>query len=174
MGDHMWVNTAWRVPWRRKTGLDLEAHVVLPAHSVLDNLGLSGIKRLPLEVLDMIREFSADSVFWRYNTVLDFSRGLSSLPSTPRQVMPLDRVRAWQRGELPITEKEGDPHLPVMRLTIDVKGIRKIERLSEHPRFKPGRTDHLAFIVLDEDSIIGIRAMFKVGHSYFTSQRDTR
>lgn len=168
----MWVNTAWRAPWRRITGLNLEAHVVLPVHSVLVNLGLSGIKRLPLEVLDMIREYSADSVFWRYNTALDFSRRLSSLPSSPRQVMPLDRVRSWERGELPVTEKEGDSYLPIMRLTMDVKGIRKIERFSEHPQFKPGRTDHLAFVVLDEDSIIGIRAMFKVGHPYFTSQGD--
>lgn len=110
----------------------------------------------------MVHSHSATSLIWRYCSALDITRRLSTAASYGLHSVPLCRVLAWERGGLPIID-EASSQLPVVRVTIDSGGIRKVERMSEKPRYKAWRTDSLAFAILEHGSLQGITAHFKFG-----------
>ncbi|XP_044721677.1 uncharacterized protein HRG_04592 [Hirsutella rhossiliensis] len=51
----------------------------------------------------------------------------------------------------------------VIRLTIDSRGIKKVENLPERPRFQRWRTNGLVFVILDHTCLEGVMAHFKFG-----------
>ena len=100
---------------------------------------------------------------------------LSVTPTKEPYSIPLFDISSWERGGLP--RIEAPLHGPIIRLTIDSRGIEIVERLTQRPfpgrsgrygqydrygqygRFGP--SDTLAFILLEE-RFIGITALFTV------------
>jgi hypothetical protein len=75
--------------------------------------------------------------------------------------VPIDQICLWERGIIRLHEAdEASPR--ILRLSIDSKGIRKVERLLEctDPRRKADGC--FAFIIEDEEVLRGVIAQFKV------------
>jgi hypothetical protein len=119
------------------------------------------MRRLPAEILSMIRDYSASNMIWRFQTVSGLIERFPIATTGPLLSLPLQTVSAWKRGGR-VTTVERPDILPVMCLTIDSWGIREIERLAESLEFGRRRTDGLVFVVLSHESLEGINARFKV------------
>lgn len=159
--DYLWILTAWRAPWPQAPYYHLRDRVTKTGESLFDALNMSSTRRLPAEILDMIRDYSASSIIWRFQTVSGIVERFPIASTDHLLSLPLQKVSAWKRGSQVTTAERADM-LPVMRLTIDSWGIREIERLVESPKFGRRRTDGLVFVVLSHQSLEGINAYFKV------------
>ncbi|POR31267.1 Uncharacterized protein TPAR_08516 [Tolypocladium paradoxum] len=160
--DHLWVVAAWRTPWRHAPPFRLEETAVIPDFSIFDGLGISRMRLLPPEVLQIVHGHSSTSLVWRYSAVSELTQRLPAALSDQLLSIPLCMVLAWNRGGQPVTT-ETVHRLPIIRLTIDSWGIKQVERLSERPGFKRWRTDSLVFVVLDQSHFEGVTAHFKFG-----------
>lgn len=187
--DRLWIAAAWRRPWRQVPWLWLDqpdsspVSIAWPAdtadtadtvatagsggheHDSLSHLAMR-LQRLSPEIVQMIRAQSADSLLWRYSVVLDRARYVAShvLPEGPLSV-PLTEIAAWERGgasPLDASAATSAAHLPIIRLTIDARGLRSIERLPSKPTSRSWRSFNLAFVVVDESEVRGVAVLFKV------------
>lgn len=75
-------------------------------------------------------------LLYRYTVVLDVASRLSSGPSEPLSFVPLRQVFSWERGSSPKLVDGLVVSLPIIRCTIDLIGVKKIERLAQRPRFE--------------------------------------
>lgn len=167
--DRLWRAAVSRSPWRGAPNFDLDQDTKLTVelvHEKAKSFGVSGLTLLPPELILMIRDYSKSGMFWRYISALSFSRELSAAPintdlSSAPTSMPLDSISAWVRGREPLSFQSPD-HLPLVRLTVDSRGIRQIERLPHRPSFHPWRSDNMAFAIQEESQLKDITTQFKV------------
>ncbi len=104
---------------------------------------------LPIEIVQQVQSYSTSSLLWRYNAVLDLVDQLSVASPDELVSIPLWDVLAWERGgSLVLATEPTRP--PIVRLTIDSRGINKVERLSERPRFDGQRYDDRFFALLTQ------------------------
>ncbi|KAH7111463.1 hypothetical protein B0J13DRAFT_461938 [Dactylonectria estremocensis] len=160
--DYLWVVTAWRTPWRRAPKFRLEEAVVKSDWSVFDHVNTSRMRSLPPEILKMIYEYSATSIIWRFNAASEVIQRLTIPSSDHLLSIPLREVSAWKRSGQPWTTETAH-NLPVVRLTIDSRGIQEVERLPGNPLFRRWRTDGLVFVTLNHELLDGVIAHFKFG-----------
>ncbi|KAK3336940.1 hypothetical protein B0T19DRAFT_56151 [Cercophora scortea] len=121
-----------------------------------------GLDKLPKEVMDMIWEFSPHALFWRSISTI------ARLPKTsePLRKIPLDSILSWERGGSLVTSPSPSPSLslpPYVRLTVDLNGICKVERLPKRPVYNGDTTESLAFVVEHTRDISNIDAEVKDG-----------
>lgn len=119
-----------------------------------------------------MHEYLKSTLLCQLTRALEFAQQLSAYSSTSLVSVPLYTVRSWKRGSPPAIAG-AESQMPIIRLTIDSKGLREIERLPRRPPFRSWRSDSLAFAVLEhrEDSISEfkeITADFKVLRILFT------
>ncbi|KAL6414356.1 hypothetical protein AUP68_00874 [Ilyonectria robusta] len=160
--DYLWVVTAWRTPWRRAPKFRLEEKVVKSVSSIFNHVNIPRIRSLPPEILQIIYEYSATSIIWRFNTASEVIQRLTIPSSDHLLSIPLHKVSAWKRSGQPRTTETAH-NLPVVRLTIDSQGIREVERLPGNPPFRRWRTDDLVFVTLNHELLDGAVAHFKFG-----------
>lgn len=164
--DHLWVLSAWRTPWREAPNFGLEEKNFTPNFSMFDNLGypLMEMKSLPLEVIHTIHGFSANNALWRFTAASAFPHRRPAASSDQLLTIPLSSLLSWDRGCRPVIADIGDTisRLPIVRMTIDAWGIKKVERLAEEPRFTTWRTNTYVYVVLHQVHLGGIIAHFKV------------
>lgn len=159
--DYLWVVTAWRTPWGRAPKFRLEEKVVKSVSSVFNHVNIPRIRSLPPEILQIIYEYSATSIIWRFNTASEVIQRLTIPSSDHLLSIPLHKVSAWKRSGQPRTTETAH-NLPVVRLTIDSQGIREVERLPGNPPFRRWRTDDFVFVTLNHEFLDGAVAHFKV------------
>ncbi|KAL6410051.1 hypothetical protein AUP68_06460 [Ilyonectria robusta] len=163
--DHLWVLSAWRTPWRQAPNFRLEEKTFTPNFSMFDKLGypLMKMKSLPLEVIQIIHEFSAASPLWRLTAASALPHRLPAASSDQLLTIHLSTLLSWDRGCQPVIADVGDTtsRLPVIRMTIDAWGIKKVEQLPEQPRFTTWRTNTYIYVVLPRTHLRGIIARFK-------------
>ncbi|KAL7916319.1 hypothetical protein GGI35DRAFT_33567 [Trichoderma velutinum] len=147
------VLASWRRPWKEAQPLFLPSRV--DRHTLDAVAGMFGLPQLcglPVELLEMIRGYSAHSLFWRSISALRVAAHVSDTRDELQrsEVVALRHVVSWERGgELDKSDSQTLP--PIIRLTIDSDGISKIERLSSHPRYSRGNYTHTAYIVGSEN-----------------------
>lgn len=161
--NQLWTVAAWRVPWRWAPHLFLDdADVLLPSSSVAEGIGMPGLGLLPSEIIQAIRNCSADSLYWRYITALDLGRYLSAFAPEGLISVPLNAILTWDRGagmDLAVAS----PQRPFMQLTIDSHGIKRIERLLIKPPYSGWRRcENKTFVILSESRLERITIHFKV------------
>jgi hypothetical protein len=95
-----------------------------------------------------------DHLFWRYVFACDLALRLCRAQSQALSIIPLDGVVSWVRGAAPELALDGSLGRlpPIIRLTLDHDGLKKLERLPERPWFRPRQFDDQVFIVGEEDS----------------------
>ncbi|QYT02936.1 hypothetical protein H0G86_009918 [Trichoderma simmonsii] len=102
---------------------------------------------------------------------------ISRTSPQPVRAMPLRSVLSWERdGELRRVEPSSPP-LPVIKLTIDCEGIRRMERLPARPQYSKlwsRPANHLAYIVEDEASLEGVKVQLKDGRFRLKLPRQLR
>jgi hypothetical protein len=129
-----------------------------------DRYGLTQLRTLPVELLITIEEFSRPHLFWRCVASVDLATQLSAGTSLPLQSFRLSSVVSWDRGNAPVIAAKGgdDFTAPIIRLTIDSGGLRKLERLPERPPYEQRRFDESVFIVESQSHFGSTVAHFKV------------
>lgn len=155
----LWAIGSWRNPWPRAQPIYLSDSInQVGLERISEISGLSDLHRLPSELVDMIRDLSPHQLFWRSIFVISLSSKIPQLRPLSRS--PLKEILSWERGALPVLTSA--PVLPLIRLTIDVHGINKIERLHEWPLFNSYTTNQSAFILEHIRDVSQIYVEFKV------------
>ena len=165
--DRLWARIEARRIWRGAPSLRLDSATNLDIGLVCakaEGCGIPGLRRLPPELIYMVYELSEKATFWRYVAIVSLGRELEAAPPASR-TLPLRSVSAWTRGAEPSQSSQQSPdHPPILRLTIDRRGLAQIERLSERPPYRRGRSDSMAYVVLTEgeDDLENIIMHYKV------------
>ncbi|KAM6477672.1 hypothetical protein HDV62DRAFT_372746 [Trichoderma sp. SZMC 28011] len=177
--NRLWILSAWKNPWRGMERLRLSNDII--DDEVLEKTarfgGIPLLCSLPREIIHMIKQYSEESVFWRCMMAIRLAACIHRTSPQPVRAMPLRSVLSWERnGELRRIEPSS-PSLPVIQLTIDCEGIRKMERLPTRPQYS-GRwsrpAKHLAYIVEDEASLEGVKVQLKDGRFRLKLPRQLR
>jgi hypothetical protein len=163
--ERLWITIGKRNLWQRAPILQLDRETGLDIEIVREKAEAYGIrilKLLPPELIHMIREYSDSATFWRYIHVLSLARELSCLQPdvVPRIAwIPLCNILSWTRGDYAAMLSSNCP--PLVRLTLDYRGIRKIERLSKSS-YEPKRSDREAFVISPAICFQDVVAVLKV------------
>jgi len=158
--DRLWVEAAWRSPWRHAPHLHLPDMNVALDISAAKALGLSGLRLLPLEMIQWIRSYSVISLLWRLSSARALASRLSAAAAGSLVSIPARDIPPWRRGDTPAPVVPS--RLPVIRLKIDSRGIEEVERLQKKPPYKVWRSDQSVFVLLEESCLEGARVHFKV------------
>ncbi|KAK5630102.1 hypothetical protein RRF57_005817 [Xylaria bambusicola] len=152
----LWTIGSWRNPWPRAQPIYLSNAIdQVELERISEISGLPDLRRLPPELVGMIRDLSPHQLFWRSIFLRPLSRS------------PLNEILSWERGATPVfTLSTLIP--PLIRLTIDIYGISKIERLREWPVFNSRTTNQSAFILEHIRDVPKIYVEFK---SYISNTR---
>lgn len=159
-----------RKPWKQAQPLRLPTRVdkhTLDAAASL--VGLPQLCGLPVELLEMIRDHSAHSLFWRSLSALRLACVSDTRDESQPQVVALQDVISWERGGR-LERGQSRTLPPIIRLTMDSDGISRVERLSGHPRYSRGSYTHTAYIVgsIDDLALCQVEAQLAVCTSYPT------
>ncbi|KAI1506026.1 hypothetical protein F5X99DRAFT_404574 [Biscogniauxia marginata] len=148
----LWAFAAWRIPWREAPSILCDDEFpVAPNPLVLEGYALSELRKLSPEIIKTIQGFSATSLLWRFSSALELARFSSVAAPSELISIPLCQLPVWERGGVPI--RATSRQAPFMRLTIDSRGIKTVERLPEMPRFELWRSDRLAFVIIEESCV---------------------
>lgn len=115
--------------------------------------GLPELARCPIEIIQLIQKYSSSKVFlWRAIMAYTLALQLDSLPQQRLTEYRLVDIVRWKRGEILVpTHPEDlysdDDEKSVMRITLDLRGIKEIERLPCHPQYSGSSIRSLYFIV---------------------------
>ncbi|KAL1893289.1 hypothetical protein Sste5346_006465 [Sporothrix stenoceras] len=188
--DRLWIAAAWRRPWRQAAWLWLDTPDEADNRMSLDRVvttiidtekgakdaddndrtdrqeSITGIfhrlLKLPAELVEMIREDSAESLIWRYAAVLDRCQPLAG-EDNQLTSMPLTDIAAWERGS-PAQVSDNTADNPILRLMIDARGLRSIERLAALPPATHDRHSYKeAYVIVHQDEVKGVMIHFKYG-----------
>lgn len=177
--ERVWFAVVSRRPWRGVPSLPLDDDTNAAVELVrerAEKLGIPGLRSLPSELIQMIRDYRKSEDFWRYIAVLNVSRDISAasvntnLPS-PTLTIPLCNISAWARGKgQGLLHSAANP--PIIRLTIDGRGIRQVERLPRRPMYQQCRADNVAYVIQEESQLEDVQAQLKVDLSIYCLERD--
>ncbi|KAK4198906.1 hypothetical protein QBC40DRAFT_340954 [Triangularia verruculosa] len=163
--NRLWILAVWRNPWRGAQPVHLSAPMVDKdtLRTISSFCGLPRLYKLPLELLEMIRQYSRHSLLWRCIPALQLADYVSATKPKPLLTVPLRELLFWERGGN--FERVTASRLPLqtLRFTVDSAGISKVERLPGPPTYAGECTSRYAFIVQDETSISDVVAQFKDG-----------
>lgn len=116
-------------------------------------LGIPRLGQLPTEIALIIQSYSFDSILWRLYTTLSVAKQASSGNGSFQDLKTfrIGEISAWERGEEPILANDS-PQDPIIRLTLDAYGIRKVERLPNYSDTMSDQVDcgSTAFAFVDE------------------------
>jgi len=139
--SRLWMIAARKHPWRRAPLIEfctvkseISKEALFELVPLFIDLPLPLLINLPLEILDKIRDFSPDAILWRHVAVLRLIEQISGT-KTEALTVPINQISSWERGIHPVQiinrpsneDQISDP-LKIIRLTLDSRGIRKLER----------------------------------------------
>lgn len=163
---HIWIRAAWKRPWGLAPSIyksTMSSPVVeIDPQMVYDRaagLGIPQLKKLPRELVWLIRNFSSKATFWRYVAALSTANQIRSSTSSSPCRQPICEVESWRRGNdisrtsPPRPTSSFSP--PILRLGIDANGINILERVAAVDAPIVGYlSEH--YIVEDEKDFAGI------------------
>ncbi|KAL6871352.1 hypothetical protein J3F83DRAFT_773044 [Trichoderma novae-zelandiae] len=158
---------SWRKPWAGARPLLLPSNVDKPRLDlVAGQLGLPQLSALPLELVQLILNRSADALLWRGISAWRLAEYLADVRDDlkPPQIIALRDVTSWERGGEVVTG-QSTTLPPVVRLTIDSEGIRSVERLASQPPYLRGSHKLAAYIVgsVEDETLRHVRVQFAHG-----------
>lgn len=158
----LWVAAAWRTPWRGASPLcfPIDATRSSSLKALCDICKLPRLHKLPLEILQMIQSYSEHALIWRGVLAFDLAAHISKETPSSLSTIPLQDILFWERGNQPQVMLSPFPP-PLIRITVDLIGISKIERISCQP-YKCKCYSSCVYIVVQEKSISKYKAQFKV------------
>jgi len=129
---------------------------------VAKECAIQALAKLPMELIAMIRDLSDRAIFWRYVSVLGIAEEVATTTQSGSIVtMPLSQISLWERDSIAL-QKGHAVMATRLRLSIDRRGIRRVERLQDYSDAGGDTADCIGFIVEDESALEGVLAEFKV------------
>lgn len=167
--DRLWLAACWRKPWRGAPRLVLPENCTLGLEAVAEvaeKFGMKLMARLPPEIVQMIRSFCDDSLFWKLASALDLSDRFHATSTSHITTLPLGKIVEWQRYSELVTADSRDsdsPDLPpFIRITIDSRGVSNIDRLDTDLSDDVMPRDNESYIIQDAASCDNIETILKV------------
>ncbi|POR32421.1 Uncharacterized protein TPAR_07376 [Tolypocladium paradoxum] len=156
----LWLAATWRSPWQGALPLDVEPSVgYRNPNGILDDL--PRMPSLPPELRLKIWEFCASSPLQLYTAVSDLRDEMASSKQRKWSSIPLIEIKSWARScQL---ECDDTPDNPIIRLTFDSRGLRRIERLSKPQSRSSSGSDFNAFVVEAAERFSGVLVEFQLG-----------
>lgn len=168
----------WGHPWRQLGSLSIPPEVSFSRDisrvqadglagytslkRICSKVGLQSLEKLPQELLDMILEYAEPCALLRYSTVLCLAELLSlEEQGSMSAVCPMGRITSWHRGYLPNIKDEDENKATFVRLTIDCRGLRRIDQLSS-PTEESSLRSGCLFSVERIDCLSSVTAQFRV------------
>jgi hypothetical protein len=167
----LWRFAAWRMPWKRAPPSLLPEDFFVPGSTILAEVsslyGVPLLQRLPSEVVRMIGMEADSPLFWRISVAMALALEFSSSPPTKLVTVPLSDLRSWSRnGEAAISRAEA-AHLPIVRLTIDCRGLKSVERFPVgQPAFCYETSVNEIFVLKHQDCFRDAYALLQVRYIY--------
>lgn len=130
----LWLAGRKRYAWRGMPALNFMSSTTLERPSLEMISEMCGFRDVFLpEVAQLIQSHSQSHCLWRYCSVLKLVQDLELAETLETAMYPLSQVQSWSRGEDP--ELVQDEHLagPFIKLKIDARGVKSIERISKIP-----------------------------------------
>jgi hypothetical protein len=165
--SHLWTRAAWRKPWRGASAIafhSTEFPILCQSFmEVAARLRMpTWISKLPLEILAIVRRFSSNALIWKYAAVL----GLADHICTDNRLgnsrqEPFNHIYHWERGAQVCLKDDGSM-LPIIRLGIDSRGIKTLERFATDEPLNNSKGGCSAFVIEREESLHNVTAEFKV------------
>ncbi|KAK4234056.1 hypothetical protein C8A03DRAFT_18978, partial [Achaetomium macrosporum] len=115
------------------------------------------------ELLETIRHQSQQSLLWRCILVFQVAAHISATAPEPLLTLSLCDLHSWERNGMLQRVTISQSSLPILRLTVDSRSISKVERLLNRPQYTGECTSRSAFIVVQDDSALGVEAQLKDG-----------
>ncbi|KAI5467578.1 hypothetical protein BGZ63DRAFT_449696 [Mariannaea sp. PMI_226] len=158
----LWIAACWRRPWFEADPLNLSPgmDIIAAMHRAADVCEMPQLRSMPNEISQMIWNQTPTISLWRYSSVLQLAAALSETNQIGQILAYLGDVFSWQRGSAPVIERCSAK--PIVRLTIDAQGLRKIERLSEMPKVGKFRSENMVYIVRPIPDLAGVLVTFRV------------
>jgi hypothetical protein len=122
------------------------------------------------EAAQLVQRFSQSHVLWRLCTVLQLVRELESAENKEAVSYPLPEVLSWSRGKSPKLVQDESLAGAFIRFTIDARGIKSIERISDPPQ-RPAAgipSPSRVFLVQSVEKLSTCRIEFEVCGPAFT------
>ncbi|KAL3601913.1 hypothetical protein FPOAC2_06201 [Fusarium poae] len=163
--DRLWATVGQNNLWNGAPCLHLDRESEVEMDLVRQKAASYGVNllgRLPAELIHMIYKYSEDAVFWRCILALSLAKQLSlsqQCMTLQSHSIPLCNVLAWERGESVVVRS--DECSPYIRLTLDCRGIRKIERFQERPSYEPAFSNKEAFVFACESEVKDVVVILK-------------
>lgn len=144
----LWTLAAWRNPWQAAASIGFcSPSSPLSLNRLFQEvteLEMPRIYKLPPEIIEIIRAFSNDSLFWRCVAVLCMIDHIAA--SQPQKIhnQMISQSYRWERGS---QVQHANQMLPIIRLGIDSRGIKKLERFARHSHLNANSEGCSAYIV---------------------------
>ncbi|KAK6715535.1 hypothetical protein SNK04_006484 [Fusarium graminearum] len=142
----LWATRGQKNLWKGAPILQLDRESEVDIDLVrqkAETYGVGLLGRLPAELIQMIHKYSENEKFWRCISALRLARELSESQQDDT-MLPLCNIVTWTRGESAVVCSEECS--PYIRLILDRRGIRKIERFQERLPYEPARSNREAFV----------------------------
>ncbi|EWG36251.1 hypothetical protein FVEG_14642 [Fusarium verticillioides 7600] len=109
------------------------------------------------------RSKSPDSELWAYLGIKDLAERISSAAGQDDLSCMLDKVESWTRGAGAPVMSDSFAGVWCMRVTIDRRSIRNIERIAGIPSYENWRSESLAFALIPPDQAMKSVCDFRLG-----------
>ncbi|PNP80040.1 hypothetical protein FNYG_06750 [Fusarium nygamai] len=160
----VWIATEWRHYFSPQLGFKLEDNSILSVSpSIAESLGMPQLALLPPTLVQDVRSMSPDSEVWAYLAIKDLAERISSAAGQDDLSCMLDKVESWTRGEGAPVMSDSFAGDWSMRVTIDRRGIRNIERIAGVPSYENWRSESLAFALIPPDQAMKSCVDFRLG-----------
>ncbi|KAH6604932.1 hypothetical protein Trco_006639 [Trichoderma cornu-damae] len=165
-GLHRLLRAAvWRSPWHGAPKfkvcpeVDVHGSMLLAARAC----HLPELASMPPEIMCMIWRdaFAQPSLLGRYQSVVALAAESCDQDPDQQTSLSVCNVASWERGGRPLVEERDAP--PFIRITIDRRGVRRIERLVQRPEFLHRRSDTELYIVETREAMAGVDVLFQSG-----------
>lgn len=126
----LWIAATRMYPWRDTAPLDLDPVLYVPTEILSSAAGFP--KSFLPDVAGLIGgHLELTHPLLRFCKVIQLAQYLSVAEPGNAVTHPLCDVLSWSRGASPILVEQGQAVNPWIRLTIDSRGIKSIERISD-------------------------------------------
>ncbi|KAL7924041.1 hypothetical protein ACQKWADRAFT_35977 [Trichoderma austrokoningii] len=157
----LWLTAAWRKPWNRAPSrlapdVDASKTMLLAATAC----SLPQLTAVPAEILQIIGAYAQPSPLGRYRAVIDLAAGWNGRAPTWLPSLPLSKIASWERDGRAVVEGN---LAPIVKMTIDCWGLKRIERLTDYPPFTGKRSDTEVYIIETDERLKDAMVRFQSG-----------
>jgi len=155
----LWLMAVWRNPWKgaQPTFLLNGPPAITAVCYIAEKCGLAQLRWLLLELLYVIYDYSPHCWLWRYASAFELASGVSATPTGSCFMIQLREILAWEcNGEVRCATSsllDG-----TLRLTIDSRGIKRVESLSSLLVYRRECYNRSAFVAIPRCSVSGVMA----------------